>query len=115
MEQCLLRHAQLGTNPKAGPLTWPGSFCGLGKVWGLSSAGPASQGTGDAEQHCSVHTCCPLSLLGTSSAAVIRSVIALKESALTQVQEAVGLDSFPPRSSVCGLILLLSPETEAPL
>lgn len=115
MEQWPLGHAQLGTSPKAGPLSCPVSFCGLGKVWGLSAAGAGSQGAADAEQHSSVHACCPLGLLGTSSAAVICSVIARKESALTQVQEAVGLDSFPPRSSVCGRILLQSPETEAPL
>lgn len=43
-------HAQAGTTPRAGPHPWPGSFCRLGDIWGLPSAGPASQGTEDDEQ-----------------------------------------------------------------
>lgn len=63
------------------------------------------------------HICRPLYLLGTRPAAVTCSVMALKESALTQVQEDVEPDIslLMPRGSGCRLIPLLSPEAEPPL
>lgn len=63
------------------------------------------------------HICRPLYLLGTRPAAVTCSVMALKESALTQVQEDVESDIslLMPRGSGCRLIPLLSPEAEPSL